>query len=187
MKITLDPAPRPQAPHQRPQGGRLRDRGGSAAPDLQRIILSLEAELDEYGCGRWSFLLESADGAPSFFAEDWEDAADLARLQALALVRGLEALDRPSRVVLLNPPENLERGLTYGLPAWRFHDFQEDFDGELVPAPNADLWRRIDRALRFHKISARRLAARFWRRDESHPAAASERPYTLPMRAAQAG
>ena len=87
------------------------------------------------------------------------------RLELLAVVRGLEALEQPSRVTLVTPSKYVNRGLTYGLAEWRANDWQWEHFGEMVPVKNRDLWQRVDRALAYHQ-----LECRTWRFDLPHAA-----------------
>ncbi len=128
--------------------------------------------------GEWRFVLQSLEGGDQLEAADAEPEARGERLELLAVVRGLEALEQPSRVTLVTPSKYVQRGLTYGLSEWRAQDWQWEHFGEMVPVKNRDLWQRIDRALRFHE-----LECRTWRFDLPHLAAgeipAAQRPATV--------
>jgi ribonuclease HI len=120
-------------------------------------LLSVDCQVDA-GRGRWQFRLGDLDGSVALEAEDreWLDDDDSPeRLELLALVRGLEALDEPSTVTVVGASSHVRRGLLSGLEAWRADDFHWEYFGELVPVPHADLWRRVDHALRFHTIEVR--------------------------------
>ena len=54
--------------------------------------------------GRWHFLLESLQGETVVEAADEEPGMQGERLELLAVIRGLEALEQPSRVTLRHPP-----------------------------------------------------------------------------------
>jgi hypothetical protein len=88
-------------------------------------------------------------------AEDSEPEIHGERLELLAVVRGLEALDQPSRVTLMTSSRYVNRGLTYGLEEWRRNDWTWESFGEMVPVKNQDLWQRLDQALRFHRLEVR--------------------------------
>lgn len=126
----------------------------SAAAALLAVRLTLDARLEQ-GMGRWSFHLEPEDDGPAFFAEDWEPEVSLDRLRVLTLVRALEALDRPARIVWLEPIEELRHALRFGVPEWRANGWRSEAFGLDRFVPEADLWRRVDRALRFHTLATR--------------------------------
>ena len=104
---------------------------------------------------RWRFVLRPADGGDSIQAADEEDGATPERLELLAIVRALEALDQPSRVTLVTGSRNVRRGLHYGLPLWRENSWQWERYGQMTPVKNGDLWRRVDRALAIHSLECR--------------------------------
>ncbi len=107
--------------------------------------------------GSWSFMLKSANGADRFGAADREPDAQGERLELLSVVRGLEALDQPSQVTVVTRSRYIERGLSDGLDDWRSSGWTWEKYGQMVPVKNCDLWRRVDRAMRFHGLQCRRL------------------------------
>src|SRR5690606_22072100 len=76
------------------------------------------------------------------------------RLSLLAAVRGLEAIDGSGRVSLVSNNRYLIRSLDQSLPRWRENDFVWENFGRKVAVQNADLWRRIDRTLSIHDVTA---------------------------------
>lgn len=107
-------------------------------------------------CGRWRIVLEAVDGSSKLEAADDEDLpAD--RLELLAVIRGLEAIPQPARVTLTTPSDYVSRGLRFGLNEWRQNGWQWERFGQSTPVANADLWQRLDRALRIHQVQCRSL------------------------------
>jgi ribonuclease HI len=113
--------------------------------------------------GQWRFVLEAADSGRRFEAADEEPEMDQSRVELLAVVRGLEALSQPSRVTLVTPSRYVNRGLRFGLEPWREAGWRWERFGEMIPIRNEDLWRRLDRALRIHRVEFRT-----WRFDAAH-------------------
>ncbi|HEX3996965.1 MAG TPA: RNase H family protein [Pirellulales bacterium] len=103
----------------------------------------------------WRFVLQSLDGSSRLEAADAEPALGGERLELLAVVRGLEALEQPSRVTLVTPSKYVARGLSYGLSDWRENDWNWEHHGQMVPIKNRDLWQRLDRALAYHRVQCR--------------------------------
>ena len=138
---------------------------------LPHYLLISEAELGSPSggassidvAGRWRFVLEATDGSSALEAVDEDDTDDSERLELLAVVRGLEALDQPSRVTLVTSSRYVCQGLRFGLEEWRETDWQWERFGEMVPIKNADLWRRVDTALKYHSVDCRT-----WRIDRAH-------------------
>jgi len=79
----------------------------------------------------------------------------LERCELLAVVRGLEALDEPSRVSLITPSRYVSHGLRYGLDEWRESGWLWESFGQMTPIKHEDLWRRVDHALEFHRVQCK--------------------------------
>lgn len=122
---------------------------------------------------RWRVELSVPGGAKVFAATDSEPDARGERLELLAVVRGLEALNQPSRVTLVTSSRYVRRGMAYGLPEWRQNDWSWQWYGQMVPVKNRDLWQRLDGALEYHRVECRR-----WRFDTPHQTI--ERPESPP-------
>ena len=105
--------------------------------------------------GEWRFILKREDGQVEAQAADEEPGTPADRLELLAIVRGLEALDQPSQVTLFTASRYVARGLRFGLESWRESDWQWERFGQMQPVKNADLWQRIDQAMRFHQVDVR--------------------------------
>ena len=122
-------------------------------------LLVCQARAAALSEGTWSFTLETAEGEPVFSADD-VDFGDLNRLTLLAAVRGLEAIDGPSSVMLLSSNRYLIRSLAESLPRWRENQFVWEHFGRRIDVQHADLWRRIDRALQIHRVQACLISTR---------------------------
>jgi ribonuclease HI len=105
--------------------------------------------------GDWRFVLQTADGESRIEVEDVEPAVQGERLELLAVVRGLEAIDGPARVTLRTPSSYVSRGIHYGLEDWRLSDWQWENHGAMVPVKDGDLWRRLDRAMQVHQVECK--------------------------------
>jgi len=129
---------------------------------LPRYELFSNHDIDRQD-GRWRFLLRRTDAPEEFEATDIEANVRGQRLELLAIVRGLEALEQPSAVTLMTASCSVREGISYGLKLWRENDWRWERFGDLVPVKNRDLWQRVDRALGFHKIDCHT-----WRIDSAH-------------------
>jgi hypothetical protein len=101
---------------------------------------------------QWRFVLQPTVEGERIVAADVETDADGMRLALLAVVRGLESLDGPSRVTLLVANRFVRRGIRRDLALWRERDWRWERFGQLVPIRDLDLWQRIDRALAIHQV-----------------------------------
>jgi ribonuclease HI len=115
-------------------------------------LLYSEASGRRRGTPRWKFVLQLVGGEDRFSAADLEPEARATRLELLAVVRGLEALDQPSRVTLVTRSRYVARGIRRELNHWRDRSWRWERFGTLVPIRDHDLWQRVDRALQFHTV-----------------------------------
>ena len=151
-------------------------------------LLASIASAGEYStserANRWRFELRQLNGHFHVEADDYEDQASTDRLELLSVVRGLEALDQPSSVTLITPSRYVRRGLRFGLSEWRLSRFRWERFGRMVPIENEDLWRRVDRALRYHRVECRALRLDTPEQADSHgnPVHPVRRPYYLRSR-----
>lgn len=128
-------------------------------PFSDDFLLVVSAHSSNLLDGRWRFVIESSQGEPIMDVAD-EEPGDLNRLTLLAAVRGLEALEGGSSVTLLSQNRYLIRSLTDALPRWRRNNFVWDHFGRRIEVQHADLWRRIDRAVRIHTLRACLITSR---------------------------
>ena len=131
--------------------------------ETPHVVLVAEAADADSADGHWRFVLRSSQGQTLLDAEDSEPGVQGERLELLAVVRGLEAIDHPSRVTVVTGSHYVNRMLTLGLDDWRENGWCWEHYGQWVPIKHADLWQRVDRALLFHKVECRR-----WRFDAGH-------------------
>lgn len=100
----------------------------------------------------WRFVLQNVETSRRMVVADEENVTCGERLELLAVVRGLEALDGPAQVTLVTKSRYVSRGIRSGLTEWRANDWQWERFGRIVPVKDHDLWQRVDRALLFHKV-----------------------------------
>lgn len=112
----------------------------------------------EDDASRWRFVLENVENGLKTEAWDHEPILHPDRISLMAVIRGLEALDQPSKVTLITTNRYVARGLQYGLVEWRENDFCWEHFGSIQPIRNQDLWRRVDIALRYHEVTCRWMA-----------------------------
>ena len=125
------------------------------APHFLLVSQAMRPRAGDDATGRWRFALQTPEGRACLEAEDDEPETSAERLELLAIVRGLEALDEPARVTVVAAGRAISRGLRYGVAQWRENDWQWERYGQLVPVKNGDLWQRIDRAMAIHQIDCR--------------------------------
>ena len=114
-----------------------------------------DTRADEFAVGQWRFVLEALDGDDRLDIRDIEPGVVGERLELLAVVRGLEALDQASRVTMVTPSRYVIRGIRFGLETWKENDWNWENHGEMVAVKDFDLWKRLDRAMEIHEVRLR--------------------------------
>lgn len=115
-------------------------------------LLFSEASRDRCPLPTWRFVLQNVESQRRFSAADSEPCDCGERLELLAVVRGLEALDGPARVTLVTKSRYVSRGIKKGLSEWRANGWKWERFGRIVPVRDCDLWQRVDRAMKFHEV-----------------------------------
>lgn len=104
------------------------------------------------GPGGWAYLLrhpasgrerEGSGGAPRTTNNQME-------LQAV--IQGLSALHRRSRVEVITDSAYVAKGSAEWLPGWKRNGWRRREGGRLKPLKNADLWKELDRLLERHEV-----------------------------------
>jgi ribonuclease HI len=119
---------------------------------LPHYLLQTETCHTAEGGIRWKFSLQAVGSGEQLAATDAEPGTYRSRLELLAVVRGLEAIDGPARVTLLTRSSYVSDGLRRQLTQWREHKWRWERFGSMAPIRDFDLWRRIDRALEYHTV-----------------------------------
>ena len=120
--------------------------------DLPQYLLFAEASRNRRTMHTWRFVLQNLGDQSRFTASDQEETATIERLELLAVVRGLEALEGPAQVTLVTKSRYVCRGFRFGLEQWRDNNWRWERFGRNVSIRDHDLWQRVDRALEFHQV-----------------------------------
>ncbi len=106
--------------------------------------------------GRWRFVLESMhDNAERVEVSERESELCGERLQLLAVVRGVEALEQPSKLTLITSSAYVGKRIRKGFDSWIENDWRWESFGVLKPVKDVDLWKRVYAAMQIHSIECR--------------------------------
>ena len=122
-------------------------------PAWPQYLLFTETLRRGPGSPGWRFMLHEIATDRTIVASDHEPGVHAERLGLMAVVRGLEALDGPSAVKLVTASSYVRRGVVRGLKDWRANDWKWEHFGRRVPVRDEDLWRRVDGAMKFHRVT----------------------------------
>jgi ribonuclease HI len=118
----------------------------SAAPEVVDIY-SDGACKGNPGVGGWGVRLESGGRSKELFGG--ERLTTNNRMELTAVIRGLEALKRPSRVRVHTDSQYVQLGISKWITAWKKNGWRT---AEKKPVKNAELWRRLDELAAVHEI-----------------------------------
>ena len=102
------------------------------------------------GPGGWAALLRY--GGHEKELQGWCGRTTNNRMELLAAIRALEALKRPSRVVIHTDSQYLRQGITQWLPRWIRNGWRTS---ARKPVKNQDLWRQLHRLCGVHRVEWR--------------------------------
>jgi len=104
------------------------------------------------GPGGWAFVLRHPASGKELERSGAERETTNNRMELLAVIRGLEALKRPTRVELFTDSVYVGKGLSEWLPKWKANGWRRREGKRLKEIKNEDLWRRLDQLLAKHRV-----------------------------------
>lgn len=100
------------------------------------------------GPGGWGVLLQIKDKEKTLWGGEAETTNN--RMELMAAIKGLEALNRSCHVDLYTDSQYVMKGMTEWLPAWKRRGWKTASN---TPVKNEDLWKRLGRAVKRHDVS----------------------------------
>jgi ribonuclease HI len=110
------------------------------------------------GPGGWAFILRHPASGKELERSGGEPRTTNNRMELSAVVRGLEALKRPSHIELFTDSVYVGKGISEWLPKWKANSWRRKEKNKLVPIANEELWRQLDRLLAQHQVKYTRVA-----------------------------
>lgn len=104
------------------------------------------------GPGGWAFILRHPASGKEMERFGAERKTTNNRMEMTAVIRGLEALKRPTRVELVTDSTYVGKGLTEWLAKWKKNGWRRRERDRWVEVKNEDLWRRLDELLAKHQV-----------------------------------
>jgi ribonuclease HI len=102
------------------------------------------------GPGGWAFILRHPSSGREIEQSGAEPDTTNNRMELLAVINGLSALKRPSRVDLYSDSQYVLNGLREWLPQWKARNWRT---ADRKPVKNRELWEALDRLLTRHEVS----------------------------------
>lgn len=110
------------------------------------------------GPGGWAFILRHPQSGKEMERSGGEQETTNNRMELTAVIRGLEALKRPTQVELVTDSVYVGKGLTEWLPKWKANGWRRGRGENTSAVKNEDLWRRLDELIVQHRIRFRHVA-----------------------------
>jgi ribonuclease HI len=104
------------------------------------------------GPGGWAFVLRHQVSGKELARSGGERETTNNRMELTAVIRGLEALKRPTSVELTTDSMYVGKGLTEWMPKWKANGWRRREGKSLKEIKNEDLWRQLDELIGRHKI-----------------------------------
>jgi len=105
------------------------------------------------GPGGWGALLQAREGATVLRERELkggEAHTTNNRMELLAAIHALEALERPATITVVTDSAYVKGGITEWLSGWKRKGWKTSTK---KPVKNEDLWRRLDEAAQRHKVT----------------------------------
>ncbi|MGD0901237.1 MAG: ribonuclease HI, partial [Thermoguttaceae bacterium] len=125
----------------------------TAGPDAPEVQLFTDGACSgNPGPGGWAFLLRHGASGKELSLSGGERETTNNRMEMMAVIRGLEALRRATRVEVLSDSVYVGKGFSEWLPKWKANGWRRREGSQLKPIKNEDLWRRLDALLGRHQV-----------------------------------
>jgi len=98
------------------------------------------------GPGGWGALLRKGEHERELSGSEGETTNN--RMELLAVIRALEALDRPCEVTVVTDSQYVQKGISEWLPGWKRKGWKTAAG---KPVKNKDLWQALDAAAGRHE------------------------------------
>ncbi len=99
------------------------------------------------GPGGWGALLRYGNVEKELWGGEPETTNN--RMELMAVIRGLEALKRPCRVIVTTDSQYVKNGITQWIHNWKRNGWKTSAK---KPVKNADLWQRLEEVAGRHAI-----------------------------------
>ena len=104
------------------------------------------------GPGGWAFVLRHPASGKELEQADGERETTNNRMELIAVIRGLEALKRATRVELVSDSTYVGKGISEWMPKWKANGWRRKEGKTFKTVKNEDLWRRLDELLAMHQV-----------------------------------
>ena len=120
--------------------------------DAEVILFTDGACSGNPGPGGWAFVLRHPASGKEIEQAGGQRETTNNRMELLAVIRGLEALKRPTRVELVSDSVYVGKGLSEWMPKWKANGWRRRDGKGWAAVKNEDLWRQLDQLTQRHSV-----------------------------------
>jgi ribonuclease HI len=104
------------------------------------------------GPGGWAYILEHVATGRRKKEAGCEPQTTNNRMELMAVIRGLEALQRPCRVNLVTDSQYVAKGLSEWMPKWKANGWRRGRGSKSGEVRNIELWQELDELAARHRV-----------------------------------
>ncbi len=105
------------------------------------------------GPGGWALILRHEPTGKELEKSGAEAMTTNNRMELQAVIEGLKALKRPTRVHVVTDSAYVKNGLETWLPGWKARNWKRKTSGGLKPVKNVELWQELDLLIQKHEAT----------------------------------
>ncbi|HBT76789.1 MAG TPA: ribonuclease HI [Planctomycetaceae bacterium] len=104
------------------------------------------------GPGGWGFILRHPHSGKELVRSGGDENTTNNRMEMTAVIEGLKALTRPTRVELVSDSKYVLQGLSEWMPNWKKNNWRRKENGRWKPVKNVELWQALDDLIAKHEF-----------------------------------
>lgn len=105
------------------------------------------------GPGGWAFILRHPATGKELERAGGDPETTNNRMELTAVIRGLEALKRPTRVKLFTDSEYVGQGVSSWMKGWKANGWRRGKGRDAKPVKNVELWQALDELIARHQVT----------------------------------
>ena len=104
------------------------------------------------GPGGWAYILRHLRSGKEKRKSGAENETTNNRMELMAVIEGLRALQRPCRVMLYTDSQYVGKGLSEWMPNWKRNGWARKVGKKTAPIKNLELWKALDELVARHAV-----------------------------------
>ena len=126
-------------------------------PEVEVVLFTDGACSGNPGPGGWAFLLRHVRSGKERDGSGAVPHTTNNRMELQAVIEGLRALKRPTRVQIVTDSSYVKNGLADWMPNWKRWNWRRKTPSGFKPVKNVDLWQELDQLLASHETTFKHI------------------------------